>query len=216
MNSKIWAFLNGKGCCAKKVCATSTSVKSLFYAGLQLNYNLAIMGLSLYIKYNNINLQSLIAKSSSNNYRADKSYRSATSNHSSTSSGLCVITTAACQALNAEDDCEELQLLRWFRDTHLQDTAESEAIVREYYRVGALITRGIDNTHDANKTYRYLWDKYIVPSCNAIRAEQWETARSIYVQMVKQLCEEFSVDSRPQIHKALKVWRVEGTETVSE
>ncbi len=153
-------------------------------------------------------------KTSAKSYQADKSYRAETSPYA-TSSSWCVITTAACQSLNAADDCEELQLLRWFRDTHLQGTAEGESIVREYYRVGPLITGSIANTADPVGIYRSLWDEYIAPSCAAIRAEQWDAARSVYVQMVKMLCERFGIDIRPQVREALKEWNVEAVKTAS-
>lgn len=144
---------------------------------------------------------------SDDNYQSDRSYRSTISDYSSSSS-WCVISTAACQTLNAADDCEELQLLRWFRDVHLQNTVEGEAIVREYYRVGPLITDHIKKACDPDKTYRYLWDRYIAPSCAAIRAEQWDTAKSIYIQMVKMLCEKFEIDIRPQIYEILECLQV--------
>lgn len=142
-------------------------------------------------------------KRAASNYQAEKSYHSITSNQSS-KADRCVITTAACQILNAADDCEELQLLRWFRDTHLQDTAEDEAIVREYYRVGPLITDSIGKTPDPHGVYYCLWNQYIAPSCAAIRAEQWSTAKSIYIQMVKELCEKFGIGIRPQICEILE------------
>lgn len=142
-------------------------------------------------------------KRSTSNYQEEKSYHSTTSDYSSSSS-MCVITTAACQVLSRADDCDELQLLRWFRDTHLQDTAEDEAIVREYYRVGPLITSGISQTPDPHEMYCYLWNKYIEPSCAAIRAEQWSTAKAIYIQMVKELCEKFEIGIRPPIYEILE------------
>lgn len=144
-----------------------------------------------------------LQREDSESYREDVSYRPQTSNYSSHSSS-CVITTAACQALNAGDDCEELMLLRWFRDTHLENTGEGEAIVREYYRVGSLITEQISRTGDPCEMYHYLWEQYIRPSCAAIRAEEWDTAKSIYIQMVKGLCEKYGIQIRPQINEALK------------
>lgn len=151
-------------------------------------------------------LQYEARKKSTSNYHEEESYHSTTSNHSSSSS-TCVITTAACQTLRAADDCDELQLLRWFRDTHLQDTAEGEAIVREYYRVGPLITSSISQTADPHEVYCYLWNNYIEPSCAAIRAEQWSTAKAIYIRMVKELCEKFGIGIRPQIYEVLEKYQ---------
>lgn len=150
--------------------------------------------------------QNEVRKKAASNYQAEKSYHPITSNQSSSSS-TCVITTAACQVLRAADDCDELQLLRWFRDAHLQNSAENEAIVREYYRVGPLITDRISKTPDPHGMYCYLWNKYILPSCAAIRTEQWSTAKSIYIQMVKELCKKFGIDIRPQICEILTYYQ---------
>lgn len=139
-------------------------------------------------------------------YHSTSSYRSTSSNYSSSShsDGLCFITTAACQALNDTDDCEELMMLRKFRDTHLQSTSEGEAVVREYYRVGPLIVDCINKTDDPSLLYQNLWEKYIKPSCTAIQAEEWDEAKGIYIHMVKELCSQFGIIIRPKICDVLK------------
>lgn len=146
------------------------------------------------------------SRNSSRTYHEEVNYHATESNHSYQSSGGCVITTAACAALGAPDDCEELQLLRWFRDTHLNGTDKGEAIVREYYRVGPLIIEQIGKTPKPAALYRCLWDQYIEPSCAAIRAQQWDHAKSIYIKMVKGLCADFEIELLPHISKILEYY----------
>ena len=136
-------------------------------------------------------------------YQENNSYQRTTSNYQVHDSG-CFITTATCRALHAGDDCRELNLLRWFRDSKLQSTPQGEAIVREYYRVGPLLVQAIDHSPDPDALYQSLWDDYIRPSCTALEDHQWEPAKRIYVRMVKALCLRFGVEVRPQICEALK------------
>lgn len=138
------------------------------------------------------------ARHAAQRYREEKSYQPTKSDVSSSSS-WCVITTAACQALHKLDDCEELRLLRRFRDMHLENTPEGEAIVREYYRVGFLITAAIEEDPCRGEIYRRLWEDEIVPSCDAVRAEKWGAAKSIYVRMVLRLCRQYGIAIRPEI-----------------
>lgn len=140
----------------------------------------------------------------STTYKEEEHYSSHTTYHSSSSDSLCFITTAACRALHADDNCRELNLLRWFRDAKLQSTPQGETIVREYYRIGPLLVDAIEHSADPEHLYQSLWKDYIGPSCAAIEGQQWDTAKHIYIDMVKKLCHQFGVEVRPQILELLK------------
>ncbi len=71
-------------------------------------------------------------------YSENSSYHSSVTT-SSYSDSFCVITTATCIALQGKDDCEELNILRNFRDQHINNTEEGRELVLEYYRVAPLI-----------------------------------------------------------------------------
>lgn len=136
--------------------------------------------------------------SSAHQYQKERSYQPTKSNESSSSS-MCVITTAACKALNKSDDCEELNLLRRFRDTQVESSTEGEAAVLEYYRIGPLVTAAIEKDPNWLDIYRQLWVNEIVPSCEAIRHQKFRRAKSIYVQMVLRLCRKYEIVVSPQI-----------------
>ena len=95
-------------------------------------------------------------------------------------------------------------MLRSFRNTHLNGTPEGEAVVREYYRVGPQIVDSINHTENPVALYQNLWERYIEPSCEAIREEKWEKAKGIYIGMVKELCMQFGIGVRPDIRAILK------------
>lgn len=143
-------------------------------------------------------------QTSKTNYQEGKNYTQNRTQVSTSSSSGCFITTAACQAMHAEDDCNELNLLRHFRDEHIRNTDAGAAIVREYYRVGPLIVHAIEQLPDPFALYQELWEQYIYPSYSEIQAEHWQAAQNIYVQMVAELCCRFHIMVDPQICDILK------------
>ena len=109
-------------------------------------------------------------------------------------SSFCFITTAACMALHEKKDCKELNELRKFRDEHLLTTGdEDKKLVQEYYRIGPLIVEKIDAEWNPFAIYAELWEDYIKPSCIKIEQKQWNEAKMIYVNMVKKLCQLYSI-----------------------
>lgn len=124
------------------------------------------------------------------------------SSHSSTTSetsGGCFITTAACRALKAKDNCEELEILRRFRDDHICDSSSGQELVYEYYRIGPMIVERIDSEEDSDRIYDFLWNEYIFPSYEYIKAKDFNAAKLIYIKMVKMLCEKYSIQVDPVI-----------------
>ena len=62
--------------------------------------------------------------------------------HGSSSSG-CYLTSACTQARGLPDDCEELTVLRAFRDTYVRALPTGEADVRRYYATAPQIVNAI-------------------------------------------------------------------------
>lgn len=91
-------------------------------------------------------------------------------------------------------DCKELNELRKFRDEHLLTSGnEDKRLVQEYYRIGPLIVEKIDAEWNPFAIYAELWEDYIKPSCIKIEQKQWNEAKMIYVNMVKKLCQLYSI-----------------------
>lgn len=138
------------------------------------------------------------------------SYHSASSYHHSSSSssysdGFCFITTAACAALNAGDDCECLNILRNFRDEHIADTDEGKQLILEYYKIAPGIVDILNELPDSESEYLFLWNNFIKPSCEEIGNHNWNEAEIIYINMVKSLCERFGIAVDEDISKKYKI-----------
>jgi hypothetical protein len=60
---------------------------------------------------------------------------------SSEPSGGCFLTTAACIFKGLPDNCEELVILRQFRDEYLSNSVSGQALVLEYYQTAPQISQ---------------------------------------------------------------------------
>lgn len=129
-------------------------------------------------------------------YSETRNYSSSTS-YSPSGSSYCFITTAACIALHEKKDCEQLNLLRKFRDEHMLD--DNNDLVNEYYRIGPIIVKYIDMEWNPFAIYCELWEDYILPSCKKIETNEWNSAKLVYIQMVKMLCVRYSVKVKDAI-----------------
>lgn len=97
---------------------------------------------------------------------------------------LCYITTAVCEHMGYEDDCEELTLLRKFRDDYMMNTGDGERMVNEYYECAPGIVGAINTMADSDRIYRGMYDKYIRPCVEMIKCEKLEDCLEHYRLMV--------------------------------
>ena len=103
----------------------------------------------------------------------------------------CYITTAACQYRGMEDDCEELNLLRAYRDTYMMSRPEGEQLIHDYYDVAPSIVKHINRRSDCRVIYDDLWDRYIGPCIEDIREGRLEQCLDSYSDMVLEMKEKY-------------------------
>lgn len=99
----------------------------------------------------------------------------------------CFITTAVCGSLNKPDDCEELTILRDYRDHWLRKQPDGENLVQEYYRIAPTIVNNInlDSNHDA--IYLDILHNSIQPCIVDIKNGEYEQCKERYMKMVLDL-----------------------------
>lgn len=105
-------------------------------------------------------------------------------------SGGCFITTAVCQSRNLPDDCEELTILRKFRDEYMKPS-ELNREVEEYYLIAPKICKSIDSHSDSSKIYDEIYERWIKKSVTAVKNGEFENAHNIYKKMVLSLKEKY-------------------------
>lgn len=100
---------------------------------------------------------------------------------------LCYITTAICESLGKGRDCQELKVLKEYRDHYLESTEEGHALVEEYYDIAPTIVKRIDRQEDRKLVYQKLYEEYLLPCLRKIEERDYEACREQYQKMVLDL-----------------------------
>lgn len=103
----------------------------------------------------------------------------------------CFLTSACVKFMGKADDCEELTVLRKFRDEYMKSTEEGAALVKEYYAVAPQIVEKIETSVDEKKYYDGIYS--VVTNCvQLIKAGKNEETLKEYKAMVENLKKELS------------------------
>lgn len=95
-------------------------------------------------------------------------------------STCCFITTAVCDYAGLSDDCEELTILRWYRDNILYYRPRGPGMINEYYELAPAIVEKINVNPSKDNICDHLLTSYIRPSCAAILEGRFEDALRLY------------------------------------
>lgn len=114
-------------------------------------------------------------------YKPDHKSGSSRSGHGS-SSGTdgCYLTSACVVAQHMPDDCEELQILRSFRDHYLANQPGGMEEIEQYYAIAPRIVASIHQRADAAFIWKCIYEDPIVPCVRMIRGGENECAHRLY------------------------------------
>lgn len=107
----------------------------------------------------------------------------------------CYITTAVCLSLQKGDDCEELRLLRNYRDTYLANAPDGMQVIREYYDVAPTIVKHIDHKAASEQIYQDIYDGYLKQCIHLIQEGKMEECRKVYATMVYDLKAQYFIEA---------------------
>ena len=99
---------------------------------------------------------------------------------SSSGSG-CYLTSACMEHYQTtfDDACEELMILRWFRDTFV--TKED---IEYYYHIAPIIVQRIENLPNKESFYSYIYNHIVCACVHAIKEKNYEFAYKRYKDSV--------------------------------
>jgi TPR repeat protein len=103
----------------------------------------------------------------------------------------CFITTAVCDSLKKPDDCEELTILRSYRDNWLRKQSDGDELVQEYYRIAPVIVENIDKEPNSSTIYLDILHDSIEPCIEDIKNGNNEQCKERYMQMVLNLKQKY-------------------------
>jgi hypothetical protein len=92
-----------------------------------------------------------------------------------------------CEFLGKPDDCDELTVLRNWRDSYMLGSGGGRKLVELYYLIAPRLADKIRGSKEAKQTCEQLLDTFINPAIEAIEAGDDEEALLLYHLMVKVL-----------------------------
>jgi hypothetical protein len=101
----------------------------------------------------------------------------------------CFISTAIFQSLKKPDNCEELELLREYRDNYLITNPERKIEVENYYKYAPEIVKIISYRDDSEQIYSTIFNDFLSIALTLIKEEKNEDAYFIYRDMIHYVCE---------------------------
>lgn len=109
----------------------------------------------------------------------DGSYKTAdnVTGNNEKSSASCYLTSACMKRFpeSFNDNCEELTILRWFRDNFV-----SKKDVDHYYQLAPIIVESIDRNSNSEIVYKYIYENVVMPCVVAIKKGDYDFAYNKY------------------------------------
>ncbi len=91
----------------------------------------------------------------------------------------CFITTACMKSRGLDDNCEELEILRKFRDDYIKKSPNGNTVISEYYILAPHIAKTINNHKFSKEIYNSIYNKMILPIIELIKNKEYERAYQI-------------------------------------
>jgi hypothetical protein len=98
----------------------------------------------------------------------------------------CLLSSACTAARGLPDDCEELTILREFRQNHLKGTPRGNIILQEYHETGSQILRWLERQTDSEDYYDDLYRRLVKETIKLIHSNQIEAAINHYQLIVRE------------------------------
>lgn len=99
----------------------------------------------------------------------------------------CFVTTAVCLTMGKPDDCEELTVMRKFRDDWLRHRPGGAEQIEEYYKIAPGIVKKIDAESNRKAIYEGIYWEYIVPCVDNAEKGNYSVTRRVYTDMLDRL-----------------------------
>lgn len=107
--------------------------------------------------------------------------------------GGCFLTSACVISKNLPDNCEELQILRWFRDKWIKTREGGTDDIKFYYEVAPKIVNAIDKQNDSQKVYLKIYEQLVLPCVSLIKEQRYEEAYNKYKSTVFKLQKQLKI-----------------------
>lgn len=101
-------------------------------------------------------------------------------NASSGGDSGCFLTSACVKARGLPDDCEELTVLRQYRDGYLRSRPDGAEEIREYYHIAPQIVEAVNAKGNALEIWNRVYEEMVLPCVRMIQNGAMEDAFQLY------------------------------------
>lgn len=115
------------------------------------------------------------------------------------SKSWCFITTSVCSFYEKQDNCEELTLLRNYRDTWLCNQKDGKNLIQEYYKIAPRIVQQIETSPHYAFYCRFLYHSFILPCISLIKKNKMDECKTKYVKMINFLIKHFKIGEKYEV-----------------
>ena len=103
----------------------------------------------------------------------------------------CFLTSACTEARGLPDDCEELTVLRAFRDGYMKSLPQGQADICEYYHIAPAIVEKMHALPNSKEIFDQIYRELVIPCVELIHADKKEEAYTKYRQYVQTLQQQY-------------------------
>ena len=107
--------------------------------------------------------------------------------------GGCFITTACVEHMGLSDDCEQLNILRMFRDKLVEEDELFREIVLDYYKKAPSVVKKINESDNKDEVLEHLYNELVVPCVEMLKNNQEQEAKEHYINTYKKLLKTYEV-----------------------
>ncbi len=107
--------------------------------------------------------------------------------NSGSGGGGCYITTAAVEHIGLADNCDELNILRMYRDKLVEEDPEFKKIVLEYYKIAPRIVKEISKMPNKEEILDSIYIDMVVPVISLLKQNKIEEAKEYYINAYNNL-----------------------------
>ena len=107
------------------------------------------------------------------------------------SDGGCFLTSACVEAMGKADDCEELTILRAYRDGWLAAQPGGKEEIDEYYRIAPQIVNKIKLSEKAQEVFAHIYNDMVRPCVELIKEKRYEAAYVTYKEQTALLASKY-------------------------
>jgi len=111
--------------------------------------------------------------------------------HTNDDTGGCYLTTACVIHKGLPDDCEELMILRKFRDNYIAKMPNGNNLINEYYHIAPTVVSQINRDFERESVWERVYS-IIKDIVNLIKKNEYEKAVKLYITLSRNLLIKYS------------------------